>query len=290
MTNSRCRICASPSCKVGEKKGKYIQKSFALFACRHCGFYYVEDACSDLEQIYDRRYYDGAGADPMIDYVFEIAHRQTTIRNYEWQGVADVLASTFGDLVGARWLDFGCGNGGLVRYGNEQCGAEVIGFDEGYSCRLAMDNGVRILERSELDSYRGCFDIITAIEVLEHCLDPLVDVRLIRTLLKPGGVFFYTTGNSQPFANNILKWPYFIPEIHISLFQPTTMEFLLRECGFGVEQRGFVDGFDSIIRYKILKNLRLKTMNPAERLLPWPFISEVVDQKLKLSAFPIGRG
>ena len=73
---------------------------------------------------------------------------------------------------------------------------------------------------------------MTAIEVLEHTLEPLAELRRIRKLLRPGGLLFLTTGNAAPFASDLLRWSYIIPEIHISFFEPSTLEYALHAAGF----------------------------------------------------------
>ena len=74
--------------------------------------------------------------------------------------------------------------------------------------------------------------MVTAIEVIEHTLDPLAELRTIRGLLRPGGLLFLTTGNAAPFASDLLRWSYIVPEIHVSFFEPDTLERALVKCGF----------------------------------------------------------
>ena len=267
-----------------------VKRAFSLSHCPGCGFYFVDNPDTNYESIYDLDYYQGRGADPMIDYIWESENPQTTVRNYEWQGIAAVAQHFVKNLKGAKWLDYGCGTGGLLSYGARTYGAAMFGFEHGWAAERATQAGLSILSERALKEDGLSFDIITAIEVLEHCFDPISELRLIRQLLKPGGLFFYTTGNSQPFQGDILNWSYFQPEIHISLFQPKTMDYCLKTCGFKVEDGYFLPGLDQIIRYKILKNLGLKSMNIFEKCLPWPVLSRLVDGQYKISAYPIGRG
>ena len=45
------------------------------------------------------------------------------------------------------------------------------------------------------------------------------------------------------------------PQIHVSFFEPTTIERAFARVGLEPEHHGFVAGFDEIIRYKTVKNL-----------------------------------
>src|SRR5947209_5862684 len=120
------------------------------------------DQLTDFGQIYDERYYDGKGADPLVDYGFELTEPERTIRRYEWRGVTQLVKRLLGGLDGVRWLDFGCGNGGLVRYALENSNADVCGFEEGSIAAAARGLGIPILAADELNERSGGFDVVTA--------------------------------------------------------------------------------------------------------------------------------
>ena len=69
-------------------------------------------------------YYAGAGADPLVDYVGEIEYPAETIRIYEWRGLMSVVAALVPLRPETRWLDFGCGTGGLVRHCRNALGVD----------------------------------------------------------------------------------------------------------------------------------------------------------------------
>ena len=82
------------------------------------------------------------------------------------------------------------------------------------------------------------FDVVTAIEVIEHTIDPLAELRTIRKLLRSGGLLFLTTGNAEPFASRLLRWPYIVPEIHVSFFEPRTLEYAFASARSGPDRLG----------------------------------------------------
>jgi SAM-dependent methyltransferase len=247
----------------------------------------VANPWTDFETIYSESYYRGHGADPLVDYTGEVDHYTTTIRRYEWQGIMQVVGSLIPFSTETRWLDFGGGSGGLVRYCREQARCDVVGFDQGPVARDLVHPDVPILDTDDLRLARGSFDVVTAIEVLEHLIDPLAELRRIRGVLKPGGLFFYTTGNAKPFRHRLLAWRYVIPEIHVSFFEPETLALALRRTGFRPAQTGFLPGHASIIRFKVLKNLRVKRQHRVERLLPWEWIARVVDARYEVTSHPV---
>jgi SAM-dependent methyltransferase len=223
----------------------------------------------------------------MVDYHFELSEPERTIRRYEWAGIVDVVRHLVTLDTRTRWLDFGCGGGGLPRYAKAQVGCEAMGFEEGAIALKARKHGIAILERAELDALEGSFDVVTAIEVMEHVVDPLATLTQIRRLLRPGGVLFYTTGNARPFRERLTSWSYFTPEIHISLYEPSSMERALRLTGFDTTYPGFIPGWEQIMAFKVLKNLGVRRASAAHHAIPWRALTPALNWRFGLYDFPV---
>jgi SAM-dependent methyltransferase len=283
-----CRICGTATRRVGPVHGNYSGRDYELRRCDSCHFAFIADPWTEFEQIYDDRYYDGQGADPLVDYRFELSEPERTIRRYEWQGVTRLVERLMGGLRGVQWLDFGCGNGGLVRYALQHTGAQACGFEEGSIAADARQLGIPILAPDALGEQATTFDVVTAIEVIEHTLDPLVELRKIRRLLRPGGLLFLTTGNAAPFASDLQQWSYIVPEIHVSFFEPDTLERALVESGFQPGGVPAAAGFDEILKFKVLKNLRLRRRSRLTDLIPARPVAALADRRVRLRQHPIG--
>ena len=85
-----------------------------------------------------------------------------SIKYYEYRGLHKIFNKL--TFTGNKWLDYGCGVGGLLRYGNEQ-GIDIAGFDEGYAADFARRNGHYVIDRETLselenDSLSGTTQII----------------------------------------------------------------------------------------------------------------------------------
>jgi SAM-dependent methyltransferase len=284
-----CRICRTPAPKVGVKRGKWRSQDYVLYLCPHCRFAFVGNPSTDYDQIYTLDYYKGQGADPLTDYFGELEQPQKTIRRYEWRGIASIVSQLHPLSAETKWLDFGCGNGGLVRWVKSHQGCDIVGFEEGAIAEISRSQGIPILTAEALAAQSNCYDVITAIEVLEHVDEPIGVLKQLFGLLKPGGVFFYTTGNAAPYRDRLTDWGYVVPEIHISFYEPATLEYALTNVGFRAEPVSYSKGFTDVIRFKVLKNLGLKQIGWWEQLLPWFLLSPVVDRRFGVSAFPIGR-
>lgn len=237
--------------------------------------------------LYDADYYAGRGADPLVDYMGEMQDPRT-IREYEWRGIERAVASLL-DETAPRWLDIGCGLGGLVRHAGRFAKADVVGFDEGFSAEWMRERNIPTLTAAELNERRGTFDVVTAVEVIEHVTDPVALLSQVAALLKPGGIFFLTTGNAEPHLKRLGSWSYVLPDVHVSYFQPRTLREAYRRAGLEPVEAGFLPGYEDIIRYKVLKTLRVRRRNLLERLVPWQLASRIVDRRHRVSALPLAR-
>lgn len=288
MTAPVCPICRSAVQSAGTRASTLDPgRRFNLLSCPNCGFAFVEAPRSDFEVLYDEAYYEGSGADSLVDYKFELQWPDDTVRVYEWRGICSIAREL--QPGPGRWLDFGCGTGGLVRYALRQ-GFDIVGHDEGWGAGRAASAGIPILSREELFDAQGPkFDFISAVEVIEHIADPMSVLRDLRTLLNPGGTLFITTGNAAPWRGRLTDWSYTaVPDIHVSFFEPRTLDFALRRAGFVPAHPGYLDGFTDIIRFKVMKNLRFRRRSALADLLPWSVLSRLVDRKYAVSAHPVG--
>ncbi|MFN8694185.1 MAG: bifunctional 2-polyprenyl-6-hydroxyphenol methylase/3-demethylubiquinol 3-O-methyltransferase UbiG [Holosporales bacterium] len=123
---------------------------------------------------------------------------------------------------GLSLLDVGCG-GGLIAEPMARLGAAVTAIDasekniaaakiHGQQAGLTID--YRCMAAENLADTGAQFDVILCLEVVEHVADPLLLVRSIAALLKPGGLLVMATLNRTPQsfalvivgAEYVLRW------------------------------------------------------------------------------------
>ena len=106
-------------------------------------------------------------------------------------------------LEGLRMLDIGCG-GGLLSEPLARLGADMVGADPAEAnieaARLhAADGGLVIDYRATtaeaLAEAGERFDIVLAMEVVEHVADVNLFVKLVASMVKPGGLMIAATLN-----------------------------------------------------------------------------------------------
>lgn len=292
-----CPCCGHSNLEFIGSKNSILEGSksvaYRYWYCKKCFYRFQGNPNTKFEELYNLDYYQGKGADKLVDYDFELNFPKLTVRNFEFIGILEVVESfrirTSGQRSARseRWLDFGCGNAAFVNYLNTTTQHVASGFGIGFAANEGKKSGINILNIENLQEQS--FDVITAIEVLEHTDDPRGTVEQIYRLLKPGGLFFYTTGNSRPFASNFLNWRYTTPtDVHIGFFEPQTMKKLLEESGFNILQNKNYSGWGKIYKYKILKNLKVRKQGGMRFVPAFSPIVRMLDRRFHLMAMPAG--
>jgi 2-polyprenyl-6-hydroxyphenyl methylase/3-demethylubiquinone-9 3-methyltransferase len=154
-----------------------------------------------------------------------------------------------GRLAGKRVLDVGCG-GGILAESLAREGASVVGVDPSEKSietarRHAAEQGLQIDYRHGFAENLPAdepFDVVFAVDVLEHVEDLGRALDNCARLLKPGGVFGFLTHNQtlEAFTELIWKGEYvfgLIPkgnhDFH-KFIAPTTLTTLLSERSLSV--------------------------------------------------------
>lgn len=139
-------------------------------------------------------------------------------------------------------LDIGSAHGGFLAYA-KQLNWDAEGVDiNPILVEKARQRGFTIHEGylDELNLPTNFYDVVTMWDVIEHLDDPKGFLETILTLLKPGGVLFFHTGNanfqiakaqllSKSFPN---RGPWIIPFQHIYHFDPASGQAISAAAGF----------------------------------------------------------
>ncbi len=138
----------------------------------------------------------------------------------------DSLAS----LAGLSILDIGCG-GGILCEPLSRLGADVLGIDPAQgnidiARAHAEETGApakyRAVTAEDLAIEGARFDVVCAMEVVEHVVNPAAFIKTACSMVKPGGLFFCSTLNrtAKSFAlaivgaEYVLRW---VPPGHSSM-------------------------------------------------------------------------
>lgn len=105
----------------------------------------------------------------------------------------------------AALLDFGCGRGNFLRLLERDGYKNLSGMDI-YDRADSLPKGANYLKANLnqlISSQDQLFDIVFAIEVIEHLENPRQVLREIARLLKPGGRLYLTTPNNESIRSYI---------------------------------------------------------------------------------------
>lgn len=158
------------------------------------------------------------------DGPFAALHRMNPVR---LQFIRERAAKHLGasgkkPLDGLKAVDLGCG-GGLVSAPLARMGASVTGVDAGeeaigaaraYATSAGLEINFRISTAESLAESGAQFDLVVALEIVEHVADVNAFLTAAETLVRPGGLVVLSTINRTPKARalaivgaeKILKW------------------------------------------------------------------------------------
>ncbi len=175
-------------------------------------------------------------------------HRMNPAR-IDW--IVSRIDRRFADRSQIRVLDLGCG-AGIASEALARAGFDVLGMDaaaeaieagrmhaEGQG-DLRLRYRVGLAEDLLAEGLR--FDVITALEVIEHVPDPALFVRALRGLMAPSGLMFLSTLNRTPEsfaaaklgAEYLLRWLPVGTHDWRKFITPTEMAGFLRDAGLFV--------------------------------------------------------
>ncbi|MBM3604134.1 MAG: bifunctional 2-polyprenyl-6-hydroxyphenol methylase/3-demethylubiquinol 3-O-methyltransferase UbiG [Alphaproteobacteria bacterium] len=124
--------------------------------------------------------------------------------------IADQIAAEFGrdrrslrPFHGLRVLDIGCG-GGLVAEPVARLGADVVGADAAeaniavarvHARQQGLEVDYRATTAEDLAAAGEMFDVVLALEIVEHVANPTAFVATCQRLVRPGGLVILSTLN-----------------------------------------------------------------------------------------------
>ncbi|KAI8922999.1 S-adenosyl-L-methionine-dependent methyltransferase [Entophlyctis helioformis] len=154
---------------------------------------------------------------------------------------------------GLRVLDMGCG-GGFLSEAIARLGGTVVGADASReniaiaSAHAAQDRSLsrgpgsidyRSTTAEDMSAAGEQFDVVMALEIIEHVNDPKAFVHTCASLVKPGGYIFFSTINRTPasylftvlLAEHVLRWVPPGTHDHNKYIAPEELEMYLTVAG-----------------------------------------------------------
>jgi 2-polyprenyl-6-hydroxyphenyl methylase/3-demethylubiquinone-9 3-methyltransferase len=182
---------------------------------------------------------------------------------------------------GLRLLDIGCG-GGLLSEPMARLGADVMGVDPSetnigvarlHAERAGVAVDYRATTAEALADAGERFDVVLAMEVVEHVADVPIFVNLCAGMVRPGGLMLAATINRTPKAyllaiigaERILRWLPVGTHSYDRLVRPAELETALAGGGLVVKERTGVVYNPIADRWRTAKDMDVNYMLLAER-------------------------
>ena len=154
-------------------------------------------------------------------------------------------------LAGKKLLDVGCDTGSLLVVARDEFGMDVLGIEVSEAAaKVAVEDHkltVKVGDIIMLNLPENTFDMITAIDVIEHLSEPDKALEKLQTLLAPGGKLFISTADHDALINTIglamyrALGKYSMPVIeklyipfHEFYFTRPTLARLVEQAGFQI--------------------------------------------------------
>jgi len=220
--------------------------------CSHCGLIFI-DTIKPPDKLYHA--YDGGRLKAWRRKLVAPLRGFTHVRNFDKsmaraQRIFDFvvslnhIASQTGSLRYAEssWLDIGCNKGFLLAaaaahdwqvYGVELVPELMKPFQKKFKQFANNIFSQRFIDvQTQFDA--NTFDVISAIDVIEHFEEPRRDMSGIYRILKPDGLFVAQTPDGSAKQADELKdrWGALKPLEHLHLFNSNNFEIFAGQLGF----------------------------------------------------------
>lgn len=219
---------------VGERMLLKERPDLQLCRCRSCGLVHQSKMLSagDIATLYGDDYYDSWRLDDNQDQVWKIK-----VKTY--CAYLDFLSRYLPEpLSSPRLLDIGCAHGFMLEAARQR-GWQSSGVEISPAAAVARQRGFVVYDRpiEDLNIPDATFDVITAIDVLEHIPDVKGFVAELYRILKHDGVLLIVTPDVGTWVAKIMRdmWPHYKTE-HLFYFTNRSLSLLLRRKAFRVRR------------------------------------------------------
>ena len=171
-----------------------------------------------------------------------LAKANSTLHEDVFSMISDLINSN------SKVLDFGCGEGAFSqRLKDFGCCVDACDIDQS-SFKADIDHFIKlVLNREHIsDNFTCKYDVVVALEVIEHIENQWKFIRDMQSLLTPNGIIVLSTPNISNFASRLrfmMKGTFLLFEQsgwsygHITPITPLQLEYIFTRCGLSISRK-----------------------------------------------------
>lgn len=205
-----------------------------IVRCADCGLQFINEVPDNLAELYGAEYFDKSNGEGGVGYA---SYSKYTTMQFRWQLALLRLFDGARAHRGTALLDLGCATGRFLQMAS-LAGFQVMGMEiSAAAAGLVRQQGYPVIQSAFEDAQPEPTDIATAWDVIEHVTDIGGMLRKIRSLLRDGGSFFFSTpdGGAPRAAIEGARWSCLTSSFeHITYLTRPFLHHALREV-FGSE-------------------------------------------------------
>jgi len=212
-----------------------LNENQTLLSCKKCSLIFNSCCVSDISSIYNEDYYQSEQKDNVGGYFSYDRMEKAILKTYRF-AIRFIRNNAYSKQMSI--LDVGCGYGFILKYFRDISGFDICGVELSEKAALeAMKITPNIIQEPiENIKFDKSFDFITAFELIEHLINPVLFFEIAAKLLKDKGYLFITTPNIASLWFTLLKkrWPGIHHNYHNVYFSPLTIKTIANQCGFEI--------------------------------------------------------
>jgi len=216
---------------------KYIQ-------CTNCKLVFIDiiEEWNVLKRSYDGGFLKSSRRKLTSPFKTFRSHKNFNGLTQRADNIINFIEENSRSLAKTNFLDIGCNKGFLLAsaikkswnvYGIEVVGELLGAFRKSYK-DFSDQTFIGKVNDFHLKFNNISFDIITAIDVIEHLEDPVKEMGTIYEMLSPNGIFVIQTPDTscQQAVDEKEKWGALKPLEHLHLFNPNNIEVFAKKIGY----------------------------------------------------------
>lgn len=273
MSLNSCNLCG---CKNSKNCLKIRQ--YELLRCQSCGHVYLSEAAEKCKEIkYEQEYFTSKTNNVEINKRLLKEDKKRFDR---------IISEVYKYKNNGRWLDIGCGLGGVLSAAKEQ-GYITTGYDVSEYAVSQIKKIYKIPAFTgdiKKNIKNNSFDIISLIHVLEHIPDPVnYLINDVIPFLKSDGILFVEVPNYGSLRAKVRgkEWNKLALPAHVNQFTWKTLKYALVKSGFKPKTIFTVDDIGKIIvdvdNSKIIQQVRplVRLIKPARNIVRKLYFGEL---------------